>query len=455
MSTIVTPSAKSHERVTGRWLQDIQVQTRREWAVYYLKVVIGTPIPWLLVAYACLIFLSRAGLEIAAWACAALTAVYIIADRFSRTKEFRFFRVGYDFFLLGYVLVGILSALFSDSVMDGFATLGGVRWVLLLYLITYCWELFPGLNRIYYIMVGMASLTAGYGIWQHFTGVDLIRGTAVPSAPIAGHIYFMASSFLNTPEIFGTLLGMILPFPVAAFLLFDRRDSNFERWLSLGVSLLLSLGILWTYRPGIWIAAGAGTLVTIILHGRNALTLLTSAVAYFAIIFFVFYSSPENSMKSVFDGVKQSEVVRGETQRAQINSQVHIWLHQDETPKSIWLGAGNKAVELPNYDPGTGNIYFQVLAQSGVLGAGFYLLFLLGFLLATYRAFNEVPKSHYWHRVLLGGALGGQIAFHVAGLYWSTLSEAHAINLFVMIAASVSYLSEHYGRGLVTDDACL
>ena len=455
MSTIVTPSAKSHERVTGRWLQDIQVQSRKEWAVYYLKVVIGTPIPTLMVAYALLIFLSRAGLEMAAWACATLTAIYIVADRFSRTKEFRFFRIGYDLFLLGYVLMAILCALFADTTMDGLATLGGVRWVLLLYLITYCWELFPGLNRIYYTMVGMASIAAGYGIWQHFTGVDLIRDTAVPSAPIAGHIYFMASSFLNTPEIFGTLLGMILPFSAAAFLLFDRRDSGVERWIALGVSLLLSLAILWTYRPGIWMAAGAGIIVTIILHGRNALTLLGSAVVAFAIIYFGFYSSPENTIKTVFNGVKQSEVERAEKQRTQINSQVQIWLHQNESPKSIWLGAGNKAIEIAGYDPGTGNVYFQVLAQSGVLGAGFYLLFLLGFLLATYRAFNEVPKSHYWHRVLLGGALGAQIAFHVAGLYWSTLGEAHAINLFVMIVASVSYLSEHYGRGLVTDDACL
>ena len=67
-NTLVTPSAKSHERITGRWMRDIEVQTRKEWAIYYLKQIIGTPIPYLIWAYAALAFFSRAGIEIAAWA---------------------------------------------------------------------------------------------------------------------------------------------------------------------------------------------------------------------------------------------------------------------------------------------------------------------------------------------------------------------------------------------------
>ncbi len=110
MSTLVTPSAKSHERVTGRWLRDIQANTRREWFAYYAKLVIGSPIPWLFSAYVCLNFISRAGLEIAAWGCALLTALYILVDRMSSNRELQFFRVGSDFFLLGYVVIGIITA---------------------------------------------------------------------------------------------------------------------------------------------------------------------------------------------------------------------------------------------------------------------------------------------------------------------------------------------------------
>src|SRR4051794_22891335 len=109
-STLVTPSAKSHERISGRWLRDFDIRTRKEWFVYYYKQIIGTPIPWLLWAYAVLAFLTRAGVEMAAWLCAILTFFYVIGDRFTSSKEFRFFRVGADFFLLGYVIIGIICA---------------------------------------------------------------------------------------------------------------------------------------------------------------------------------------------------------------------------------------------------------------------------------------------------------------------------------------------------------
>ena len=45
MSTLVTPSAKSHERVTGRWNQDIKAKTKQDWSSYYVKQIVGTPLP--------------------------------------------------------------------------------------------------------------------------------------------------------------------------------------------------------------------------------------------------------------------------------------------------------------------------------------------------------------------------------------------------------------------------
>jgi hypothetical protein len=440
--TIATPSAKAHERVTGRWGRDIEIKTPREWTIYYVKQVVGTPIPLLLCLYVLVAFFSRAGLELAAWACAGLTIAYIVADRFSSMREFSFFRIGCDLFLLGYVLVGIASALMADSPIEGLETLGGVRWVLLLYAMTYCWELFPGLNRIFGLMMLSSLVAAAYGIWQHFTGVDLIRGAELASAPVRDSIFFTPVSFFNTPENFGTLLAMAMPFPVAAYLLDERRDSRWHRFAALGICLVFVLGVLWTYRPGMWIAATAGLVVAVLMQARHGFKLLLIIAAFVLAVLFASYGSPGH----LFDSVDTSETARATQQRSQLNTQVKIW------EENHWIGAGRKALAAADYDPGTGNVYFQVLAQSGVLGAGFYLFIVLGFLLSTYRIFSEIPKTHYWHRVLIVGSISSQIAFHVAGLYWSTLSEALAINLFVLVVSATSYLSEHYGRGLVPDD---
>jgi hypothetical protein len=446
MSTLVTPSAKSHERVTGRWLRDIHADSRREWFVYYAKSVVGTPIPWLFAAYAALCFMSRAGLEIAAWSCALLTASYIGIDRFSANRELQFFRVGSDFFLLGYLCVGVVGAFLSaHSLVDGLATLGGVRWILLLYLITYCWELFPGLNRMYFLIIGTACLCCVYGLWQHFTGLDLVRGTALDYAPIPGHVYFSINGLFSTPEIFGTLLATLLPFPAAAFVLSDERERFGPKWIALIILMLFSVTLFWTYRPGLWMAGLVGIAVTMLLQGRNYLALISFFFTTFLLVILITYGSPSKMMS----GVQAGEFTRAERQRSQINTQVKLW--QENT----WLGVGRKAVTAADYDPGTGNVYFQLLAQSGVLGLAFYFLFILTYLLSTYTIFSEIPRTHYWHRVLVSGAIAGQIAFHLAGLYWSTLAEAFAVNFFILMISSVSYLSEHYSRGLVPDDHSL
>ncbi|MES2857145.1 MAG: hypothetical protein V4692_14850 [Bdellovibrionota bacterium] len=179
MSTLTTPSAKAHERVTGRWVRDIQVSGKRDWFIYYGKMIVGSPIPFLFISFAVVAFMSRAGVEIAAWTCAALTMIYIGLDRTSRTREFNFFRIGADFFLLGLVLVGIATAIASDSIMDAIGTLGDLRWVVLLYAISYCWELFPGLNRVFMFMVsgGMIAALAALHRRRHSTRYRTSRCT--------------------------------------------------------------------------------------------------------------------------------------------------------------------------------------------------------------------------------------------------------------------------------------
>jgi hypothetical protein len=391
-------------------------------------------------------FSSRAAVEIIAWLIVALTASYIAVDRFSRTREFHFFRVGSDLFLLGFALIGLLRALFSDSLASAIDAVGDIRWVVLLYGLTYCWELFPGLNRIFNVLIVAANAIAVFAVWQHFTGVDLLSSQALALAPVVDRPYFIANGFFGTPEILGTMLAMVLPLPMAAFVLSERRAGNWKRYLLLAPILLIALAVFWSYRPGLWIAAGAGLFITALMHGRQITRAFLAIAIFFGVVIYSAYGlSPEET----FATIMKAEEHRSENQRAQINAQVHEW------EDSIWIGVGHHAGEIKGYDPGTGNVYFQVLAQTGIIGAGLFLFVILGFLLNTYRIFHEIPSTHYWHRVLISGGLGSQIAFHVSGLYWSTLSETITTTAFVSVLASVAYLIEHYGRGLVSDDQSL
>jgi O-antigen ligase len=445
MSTLATPSAKSHERVSGRWLRNIQVKTRRDWLAYHAKIIVGTPIPYLMFIFVAFAFVTRAGVEMASWAMALLSLIYIVIDHRGQSREFTFFRIGADFFLLGFLLTTLGAALISDSFAEGLATFGTARWVILLYLFAYTWELFPGINRIYYALIGAASLVSIYGIWQHFSGLDLVRGAALANAPVGPYAYFTITGFFDSPTVFGTLIATVLPFPAASFLLSERRAFDKIRWIGVGLFLLMALAIFWTYQPGLWLAALTGLAVTLVMQGRHRILFIASAAVLFACTITFSYSSSDK----VFSEIQRSDDIRAQHQRDQINFQVKTW---QENPI---VGVGAKASSQEGYDPGTGNVYFQILAQTGLIGLVLYLLFILSFLLSTYRIFQEIPTTHQWHRVFVSGILGSQVAFHVAGLYWSTITESRVMNVFVFLLASMSYLSEHYSRGLVPDDHSL
>lgn len=441
-ASLVTPSAKSHERVTGRWVRDIKADDKNEWTIFYAKIVFGTPVPWLIAALSACLLLTRAGAEIAAWSVAGLSLLYILADLFSRTREFRFFAVGGDLLLISLFASGTLGALWIGGFERFAEALGGLRWIPLIYLLAYAWELFPGLNRAFAIMTVFAVATAVLSIVQTFSGVS-ISGAALSIVPVTGRAYHAAVGFFDSPEAAGTAMAVFLPLPAMAFLLGERKELS--RWLGLALTVLLALGALVTYRPGVWIAAVTGLIVALLMRGRRQWVLALAVAGSLVIASFALYPSSDQ----MFDGVAREQAARAETQRAQINQQLKIW---SESP---WVGAGFQSVEAASLDSTVGNVYFQILAQAGALGLAFYLIFSLAFLLGTYRILQEIPRTHYWHRVLVSGGIAGLVAFHAAGLFWFTLSEALAANLFCFMAASLSYVHEHYSRGFVPDDHSL
>jgi hypothetical protein len=432
--------------VSGRWQYNLEIKTRRDQIVYYCKLAVGTPIPWLLFAFAASLSLSRAALEIASWSLAVLTSAYIFADRYAENREFRFFRIGSDLLLLGFLLSGLVTAATCSSFGDAISTIGEWRWVVLLYALAYCWQLFPGMNRIFYALLAVATAVCGYAVWQHFAGIDLLTGQTLVDAPT--RVYFLPTALFGSTEVLGTLAAIALPLLASAFVLRDRRDNRVESAIILGASLVLTAALFWTYRPGLWIAGSLGVIVAFLVKARQITVYVGSLAALVAFILFAFYSSPSK----MFDRLHEVETKRSAQQREQINAEVVIW--QDHP----WFGAGVEAVhttERAKYDPNLGNVYFMILAQAGAFGALFYLLFILSSMLATYRIFNEIPPTHHWHRVLVAGGLGAQVAFHVAGLYWNTLAEAVTLNLYVFILASIAYLTQRYESGIVSDDSSL
>lgn len=440
--TLATPSAKSHERVTGRWQHNTEIRNSRDQLIYYFKQVVGTPIPALMLAYAVTLFVSHAAVEIVGWAIAILTTLYILADRYSATHEFKFFRIGSDFFLAGLLLAAAVSAIAASDLESAALVFFDLRWVLMIYALAYCWELFPGLNRIFYVTTASAVALAGYCIWQHFVGIDAITGAYLQVAPAHGNTFFLPTGLFTTPEVYATLFAVLLPLIATSLTLRERQESLISKVTLAVIVATLLVATLFAYRPGFILAAIVGIVVSLIVKPGRILLLALLVGGVLATAIVTFYHSPQ----ALLERVQNDEEGRAVLRRAQINHQVEVWSAHP------WVGDSAADLKQTDLAVGSGNVYFWLMARFGAIGAGFYLLFILNFLLMTYRIFNEIPVTHYWHRVLVAGGLGAQIAFHVCGLFWTTLLDPTIAAFFAFMLASLAYLIGHYERGIVSDD---
>jgi hypothetical protein len=418
---------------------------------------------------------SRAATEIASWGLAILTLFYIATDSFARNREFQFFRLGPDISLAACLFAGILSIVSSMAIAANSTTtsldtlgllfegLGHLRWIPLLYLFVYAWELFPGLNRIVVALIGTVTAVAVLAWIQHFQGVDWLTGESLVRAPTGDIPYYVPRGFLGSTEALATLFACALPFPVAAACL-RREGDETDRvtWIGFGLAVVIALALVFTYRPGLWWAGGAGALALLLFPGDRRLKLLASIAAAIAavwfLLFFAFDLGTETPAANVWNLVNVEEAKREEVHRAQMNSLVTVWetsplLGVSGSVSDLDSLASKQTSDAAQYE--SVNIYFLMLARGGIVGLVLYLAFVLHHLLNTLRLFHEIPESHHRHRILAAGCFASQCAFHIAGLFWSTMTEAFSMNLFILVGSMSLYMTEHYAHGLVPDDNAL
>lgn len=456
--TLSSPSARRREHVRGRWSYQIDLGIGREKTVHSAKQAFGVTIPWLMISLPVFLATSRAATELASWGLAVLTLFYIAVDAFARHREFKFFRLGPDLSLgacLSFGLISVLVSLFQST--DPAATfidgLSAVRWIPLLYLFVYAWELFPGLNRVMFALVGVVTFTAIATWIQHFQGVDWLSGEALANAPTGRLPYFVPRGFFGSTEALATLLACVLPFPFAAACLRRGREMTDKMtWVGFGLSVVISLALFFTYRPGLWWAGVAGAASLLLFPADRRFKLFASIAATIAVVFGLLFVAPslgtEDDAATLWDRITTEETGRADQHRKQMNQLVTVW---EQSP--VIGVAGNNGTPLAQTE--AVNVYFIILAHSGVIGLSLYLIFILHHLLNTLRLFQEIPASHHKHRILAAGCFGSQCAFHVAGLHWGTMSEAFSMNLFILVSSITIYLNEHYAHGLVPDDNSL
>jgi O-antigen ligase len=346
--------------------------------------------------YALALTCSMAAMEIGSWGIAIFFFIYWLADTCSSKKTIELHTLGAELPIIGLIIVVLAGLWHSPAITDSgsfWFSFGSLRNLALLFFITYAFQLVRNLNALFLTIVSGATIVACYGIWQHFTGIDLWRGDNRALMPITWgdkSVYSTVGLFSHHLT-FGHSYMMILCLPWAALLLYKRRPW-YQTLGIIAVFFILLTSIIFTYGRGVWIALAVALPFMAMFASRKLfiLSLLTLSVLGGVL----FKASPyfKDRALSVFDQTYHSNEDRKKIWA------INVQMFHDQP----WIGVGYRQNEtlsqeyftkmgiLEGMSGHAHSNYLEMLATTGILGFSCYMLFILS-IISTSGNFRMSP----------------------------------------------------------------
>jgi putative inorganic carbon (HCO3(-)) transporter len=344
-------------------------------AAYFLWAII---LPW-----------SLAGMQIGL-GLTVLVTIFIIVKQKQTLLIFHPFTL----FLVAYLLVRLLSALFSPQPMVSLNAVFHTDWPLLSLPVLLSAPLFPrARKKILKVLLYSAAVLAIYAIYQFFSGTDIYRGRAL--APM-GHFFRATGAY----DHYLTLAGnQLMIFFVGLGLIKAEISSKRKMLLTLS-SVLVLLSVLATFGRSAWIAAALVGGIGLIFTGRKILR--TAAVLLLVGIITLVLTIPEiqDRLLSSFELSQNAD-------------RLNLWktsLAMVSDKPLLGIGPGLfgeffNAYKVPGTYGATGhphNDYLNLAATSGILGLLAWLLMWGYWFFYTVRAYRSSPLRSADRQLLSG-----------------------------------------------------
>ncbi|MBV9324213.1 MAG: O-antigen ligase family protein [Chloroflexi bacterium] len=300
-------------------------------------------------------------------------------------------------------------------------------------------------------MLVAGAAEAAYGAMQFFTD----------SGPAAFDLQGVLRAFghFDQPNPFAGYLTTIVPLAVCMVLC--RANPAAFRWLALGASALMMVGIGLSQSRGAWLGAGVAAACLMLAWSRFTRRLLVPCALGGALLLALAVTgalpatitdrlSQAIAYFGVFD-VRTVEVTSDNW--AVVERMAHWqagWYMFLDHP---WLGvgAGNYAQAYPAYYVSSWveplghahNYYINMLAELGVVGGGL----LLTLLALIYRQLggvlvrSEAQSGTFW-RAVLAGVFGGLVVFCVHNLFDSLF--VHSVNIQIGVLLGLGLAATRY-----------
>lgn len=277
------------------------------------------------------------------------------------------------------------------------------------------------------ILIGVGSVSAVlialHAIYQYAAKVPMLGNWVDATEVITTRAY----SILLSPNLLGAFFELFLPVSVAY--IFAAR-TPFVKLLSFLSCVLLSLGLLFTFSRGAWLAAFVGIVFFLLMTYRKLLIpMMLSLTAFlFAVpklgdrIFRLF------STDYFFRSAKGGRIYR-------LEESLNIW---SKSPLfGLGFGRFGGAVAMnhrlsPFY---TDNYYLKTLVETGIVGLTSFVALLASLVFFSVRSIRSVACKRM--QIVLFGLLSGQIAV-IAHNLTENIFESPALNtLFWLFSAII------------------
>jgi putative inorganic carbon (HCO3(-)) transporter len=264
------------------------------------------------------------------------------------------------------------------------------------------------------------------------------------------------------PNIMATLMLLLFPLPLAAFLSPGRAGAGRKdvgQRIALGAAfLLMGIILLLTKSRGGYIAAAVGGLVVVWLSARRRPSFVLALVLTVAVIgvgAWLLFGTEGEAAPELVEGATDpnSWAFRQQVWRAA------LWMLADFPFTGVGMGLFNDVASLlyAHYapqNPGTHNVYFQVGVDLGIPGLVAYLAILMATLWmagVSLRAFTRTGDGAL--RVVAVGTLAGMVALVVHGLVditvWGTRAAFFPWTVIGLAAALHRVAEGQTSQGMV------
>lgn len=284
-------------------------------------------------------------------------------------------------------------------------------------------------SQLYALITAMlfaGAAVAIYGIYQHIFG--FAEGTTWTDTEMFENIETRVISTFGNPNVLGEYLLLLIPV-AAGYIL--SRPSNFNKAISVVITALLALCMVYTYSRGNWI----GLIVAIVLFCM----FFDGRIVWLGVLFAFFV--PMLLPQNVIDRFLSI----GDTTDTSTSYRVYIWMGSIAMLKEYWMsgiGLGSDAFNMiyPFYSysgivaPHSHNLYLHILVENGIMGMIVFLVIVFTYYRMAISTIINTKKDKML-KATITGLSAGMFGYLVQGMFDNVWYNYRIVFMFYIIIA--------------------